>query len=389
MKQNPRIAIIGAGLGGTAGAALMAKAGFNIKVYEQAPAFARIGAGIHLGPNVMKVMRAMGIEDELNRIGAHPDYWYSRDGITGEVMAQIPLGDYALSHYGASYLTVHRGDFHKLMTDALPPGILEFNKKLSKVEDLGDKVVLNFADGTTEEADIVVGADGINSKIRDTLLGSELPKYTGYVAHRAVFPTPLDSGTLPFDMCCKWWAGNDHMMVYFVTSKKDEIYYVTGVPESTWDMSKSWEPCSKDEMRRVFGGWHSSVQALIEGTQEVSRWPLLERDPLPLWSRGRMVLLGDACHPMKPHMAQGAAMAIEDAAILTRCFQEMGFTDLDAVFNLYEANRAERASKVQLVSHNNTWLKTNENPDWCFGYDVFTTPLVDVKKNNEQTAPAC
>jgi len=233
MKQNPRIAIIGAGLGGTAGAALMAKAGFNVKVYEQAPAFARIGAGIHLGPNVMKVMRAMGIEDELNRIGAHPDYWYSRDGITGEVMAQIPLGDYALSHYGASYLTVHRGDFHKLMTDALPPGILEFNKKLSKVEDLGDKVVLNFADGTTEEADIVVGADGINSKIRDTLLGSELPKYTGYVAHRAVFPTPLDSGTLPFDMCCKWWAGNDHMMVYFVTSKKDEIYYVTGVPEST------------------------------------------------------------------------------------------------------------------------------------------------------------
>lgn len=389
MKQNPRIAIIGAGLGGTAGAALMAKAGFNVKVYEQAPAFARIGAGIHLGPNVMKVMRAMGIEDELNRIGAHPDYWYSRDGVTGEIMAQIPLGDYAVSHYGASYLTVHRGDFHKLMTDALPPGILEFNKKLSKVEDLGDKVVLSFADGTTEEADIVVGADGINSKIRDTLLGSELPKYTGYVAHRAVFPTPLDSGALPFDMCCKWWAGNDHMMVYFVTSKKDEIYYVTGVPESTWDMTKSWEPCSKDEMRRVFGGWHSSVQALIEGTQEVTRWPLLERDPLPLWSRGRMVLLGDACHPMKPHMAQGAAMAIEDAAILTRCFQEMGFTDLNAVFNLYEANRAERASKVQLVSHNNTWLKTNENPDWCFGYDVFTTPLVDAKKNNEQTAPAC
>lgn len=380
MKNNPRIAFIGAGLGGTAGAGLMAKAGFNVKVYEQAPAFARMGAGIHLGPNVMKVMRKLGIEDELNRTGAHPDYWYSRDGITGDVMAQIPLGDYAVSHYGASYLTVHRGDFHKLMTDALPDGVLEFNKKLSEIEDVGDKVVMKFTDGTTEEADFVIGADGINSKVRESLLGEELPIYTGYVAHRAVFPTPIDSGALPFDMCCKWWDGDLHMMVYFVTSKKDEIYYVTGVPVDSWDMDKSWEHCTKDEMRETFKGWHSSVQALIEGTQEVTRWPLLERDPLPLWSRGRLVLLGDACHPMKPHMAQGAAMAIEDAAMLTRCFQELGFTDHQAVFNLYEANRAERASKVQLVSHNNTWLKTNENPDWCFGYDVFEVPLVESEK---------
>ena len=380
MKNNPRIAFIGAGLGGTAGAGLMAKAGFNVKVYEQAPAFARMGAGIHLGPNVMKVMRKLGIEDELNRTGAHPDYWYSRDGITGDVMAQIPLGDYAVSHYGASYLTVHRGVFHKLMTDALPDGVLEFNKKLSEIEDRGDKVVMKFTDGTVEEADFVIGADGINSKVRESLLGEELPIYTGYVAHRAVFPTPVDSGTLPFDMCCKWWDGDRHMMVYFVTSKKDEIYYVTGVPVESWDMNKSWEPCTKDEMRETFKGWHSSVQALIEGTQEVTRWPLLERDPLPIWSRGRLVLLGDACHPMKPHMAQGAAMAIEDAAMLTRCFQELGFTDYEAVFNLYEANRAERASKVQLVSHNNTWLKTNENPDWCFGYDVFEVPLVESEK---------
>ena len=380
MKNNPRIAFIGAGLGGTAGAGLMAKAGFNVKVYEQAPAFARMGAGIHLGPNVMKVMRKLGIEDELNRTGAHPDYWYSRDGITGDVMAQIPLGDYAVSHYGASYLTVHRGDFHKLMTDALPDGVLEFNKKLSEIEDKGDKVVMKFADGTIEEADFVIGADGINSKVRESLLGEELPIYTGYVAHRAVFPTPVDSGALPFDMCCKWWDGDRHMMVYFVTSKKDEIYYVTGVPVESWDMNKSWEPCTKDEMRETFKGWHSSVQALIEGTQEVTRWPLLERDPLPVWSRGRLVLLGDACHHMKPHMAQGAAMAIEDAAMLTRCFQELGFTDYEAVFNLYEANRAERASKVQLVSHNNTWLKTNENPDWCFGYDVFEVPLVESEK---------
>ncbi|WP_066122073.1 FAD-dependent monooxygenase [Bordetella ansorpii] len=377
MQGKPRIAVIGAGLGGTAGAALMARAGFDVRLYEQAPAFSRLGAGIHLGPNVMKIMRAIGIEDELNRQGSHPDFWYSRHWKTGEELARIPLGDYALSHYGASYLTVHRGDFHALMTQALPPGVLRFGKRLAKIDDLGDAVRLEFADGTVDEADIVIGADGVNSRVREHLLGPEPPKYTGYVGHRAVFPTPLDSGTLPFDMCVKWWSDDRHMMVYFVTSRRDEIYYVTGVPEAEWDMAKSWVPSSVQAMRDAFDGWHPTVQALIEHTPEVTKWPLLERDPLPLWSRGRIVLLGDACHPMKPHMAQGAAMAIEDAAMLTRIFQQAGLSDHEAAFRLYEANRAERAGRVQKVSHDNTWLRTNENPDWCFGYDVFDVPLVE------------
>ncbi|XQU70935.1 hypothetical protein OJJOAM_003724 [Cupriavidus sp. H18C1] len=304
MQGKPRIAVIGAGLGGTAAAALLQREGFNVRLYEQAPAFSRLGAGIHVGPNVMKIMRRIGIEDGLNAMGCHPDYWYSRDWKTGEVIAQIPLGDYAVSHYGATYLTVHRGDFHALLTDAVAPGTLLFDKKLTQVEDLGDVVRLSFADGTVEEADIVIGADGVNSKIRETLLGAEPPKYTGYIAHRAVFPISRVKG-FTHDRCTKWWSDDRHMMVYFDTGKLDEIYYVTGVPEPTWDMSKSWLPSSIDEMRAAFDGWHQGVQSLIEGTVEVTKWPLLERDPLPLWSRGRLVLLGDACHPMKPHMAQG------------------------------------------------------------------------------------
>lgn len=376
MQKSPRIAVIGAGLGGAAATALLHKAGFNVHLYEQAPVFSRLGAGIHLGPNVMKVMRRIGIEDALNAIGSHPDFWFSRDWKSGEEIARIPLGDYALSHYGSSYLTVHRGDFHALMIEAIPEQLLTFNKRLSKVEDKGDVVHLHFADGSMEEADIVIGADGINSKIRDTLLGAELPKYTGYVGHRAVFPVAGVKG-FTHDLCTKWWSDDRHMMVYFVTDRKDEIYYVTGVPEATWDMSKSWVPSSRDEMLAAFDGWHHGVQSLIEASENVTKWPLLERDPLPLWSRGRLVLLGDACHPMKPHMAQGAAMAIEDAAMLTRCFQQVGLADFATAFALYEANRAERAGKVQLVSHNNTWLRDNENPDWCFGYDVFNVPLVE------------
>ncbi|MDB5992265.1 MAG: 6-hydroxynicotinate 3-monooxygenase [Herbaspirillum sp.] len=384
MQKSPRIAIIGAGLGGAAAAALMEKAGFNVKLYEQAPAFSRLGAGIHVGPNVMKILRVMGVEDELNRIGSHADFWYSRDWKTGEEVAKIPLGDYAVSHYGASYLTVHRGDFHKLMIDSIAPGVLEYDKKLTGVTDRGDVVHLTFADGSTAEADIVIGADGVNSRIRESLLGPELPIYSGYVGHRAVFPIAHVKG-FTHDLCTKWWSDDRHMMVYFMTSNKDEIYYVTGVPDPHWDINKSWVPSSKDEMRAAFDGWHTGVQSLIEATTEVTKWPFLERNPMPLWSRGRMVLLGDACHPMKPHMAQGAAMAIEDAAMLTRCFKEVGFSDYTTAFELYQANRAERAGRVQLVSHNNTWLRTNENPDWCFGYDVFNVPLLEPLKK-AQTA---
>ncbi|MDB5773521.1 MAG: Salicylate 1-monooxygenase [Burkholderia sp.] len=375
MQGKSRIAIIGAGLGGTAAAVLMQQAGFNVRLYEQAPVFSRMGAGIHLSPNLMKVMRRMGIEDALMKIGARVEVWYSRDWQTGEKIATIPMGDHARARYGADYLTVHRGDFHALMTGAVDPGTLEFGKRLVRVEDRKDAVHLSFADGTTAEADIVIGADGVNSRIRETLLGAEPPKYTGYVAHRAVFPASRIKG-FTHDMCTKWWSDDRHIVVYYVDGRKDEIYYVTGVPEQHWDTNKNWVPSSRDEMRAAFEGWHPGVQSLIDATLEVTKWPLLDRDPLPLWSRGRLVLLGDACHPMKPHMAQGAAMAIEDAAMLMRCLQEVGIDDYASAFALYEANRTERASKVQRVSLNNTWLRYEEDPYWCFGYDVFTVPLV-------------
>lgn len=373
MKQ-PRIAIVGAGLGGTAAAALLQRSGYDVRLYEQAPSFSRLGAGIHLGPNVMKIMRRIGCEDALNAMGSHPDFWYSRDGITAEVMSQIPLGDFALKTYGASYLTVHRGDFHALMTQAVAPGTIAFGRKLTAIEDTGSEVRLSFDDGTVETADIAIGADGVNSRLREHLLGAEPPRYTGYVAHRAVFPASLLDNK-PYDMCVKWWSGDRHMMVYYVTEKRDEYYYVTGVPQAEWPAGVSMVDSSREEMREAFDGFHPDIQHLIDVSPSITKWPLLERDPLPLWSRGRLVLLGDACHPMKPHMAQGAAMAIEDAAMLARCLDEVGIADYANTFALYEANRAARASKVQLVSHNNTWLRTNEDPAWVFAYDVFGVPL--------------
>ncbi|MBP0443337.1 FAD-dependent monooxygenase [Roseomonas sp. SSH11] len=378
MMSKPRIAIVGAGLGGIAAALLLREEGFDATLYEQAPAFSRLGAGIHVGPNVMKIMRRIGLEPAMEAMGSHPDYWYSRNWDDGAILSQIPLGDFARKAYGASYLTVHRGDFHRLMVDAVPAGSLRYDKRLTAIADRGKDVLLRFADGSTAEADIVIGADGVNSVIREHMLGTELPRYTGWVAHRAVFPaSALAKYGYSFDQCVKWWSEDRHMMVYYVTEQQDEYYYVTGVPQAEWDMSKAWVESSQEEMREAFAGYHPMVQSLIDACSEITKWPLLERDPLPLWSRGRLVMLGDACHPMKPHMAQGAAMAIEDAAMLARCFKEVGTEDHETAFALYRANRIDRASRVQKVSHDNTWLRTNEDPAWVFGYDVFNVPLVE------------
>lgn len=376
MNNKPTIAVIGAGLGGAAAGALLQQAGYPTKVYEQAPAFARLGAGIHLGPNVMKVMRRIGIEEQLNSMGSHPDYWFSRNGMTGEYQSRIPLGEFARESYGAAYITVHRGDLHELMVSTLDQENLYFDKRLVDVDDSGDKVVMTFADGSTEEADLVIGADGVNSRLREKLLGPEAPIYSGWVAHRAIISAEkLKAYDLDFEACVKWWSEDRHMMVYFVTGDEKEYYYVTGVPEPDWNHGTSFVESSQEEMRKAFEGYHPTVQALIDCTESVTKWPLLERNPLPLWHENRLVLLGDACHPMKPHMAQGAAMAIEDAAMLVRCLEEVGADNYQTAFELYRTNRFERASRVQQVSHDNTWLRENEDPAWVFGYDVFEEPL--------------
>lgn len=376
MSDKKRIAIVGAGLGGLAAGSLLQKAGFNVQVYEQSSAFSRLGAGIHMGPNVLKVFRRMGIEQQLEDLASHPDFWFSRDGETGEYLSRIPLGEFARKEYGAAYVTVHRGDLQAMQMTSLESGSVHFNKCLSSVEDSGSDVVLRFQDGSEERADIVIGADGINSKLREHLLGVEAPTYSGWVAHRALIRgEQLRKYNLDFEDCVKWWSEDRHLMVYYTTKARDEYYYVSGVPHPAWDFKGSYVESSQQEMLDTFGHYHPVVKALIECSESVTKWPLLNRQPLPVWSEGRIVLLGDACHPMKPHMAQGAAMAIEDAAMLSRCLTETGLDDYSTAFRLYEVNRKERASRVQSVSNANTFLRTQEDPAWVYGYDVFAAPL--------------
>lgn len=376
MGDRQRIAIVGAGLGGAAATTLLQQAGFEVNVYERTPSFQRLGAGIHIGPNVMKIFRRMGLEKKLEIMGSHPDYWFSRDGQSGDYLSRIPLGQYARETYGAAYITVHRGDLHALQISSIQPGTCHFDKSLEHIEDLDTHVQMHFADGTTAEADIVIGADGIHSKIREILLGLEEPHYSGWVAHRALIKgEQLAKHNMLFEDCVKWWTDDRHIMVYYTTTKRDEYYYVTGVKHPAWDFQEPFIPSSQEEMYTAFADYHPTIQALIESSEDITKWPLLNRDPLPLWSRGRLVLLGDACHPMKPHMAQGAGMAIEDAAMLTRCLSATGIEHYQEAFSLYEANRKDRASQVQSVSNANTFLRSQEDPAWVYGYDIYAQEL--------------
>ena len=374
--SKPRIAIIGAGLGGTAAATLLHRAGFDVNAYEQAPSFSRLGAGIHLSPNVTRVLRALGLESEMRRIGLQPAAFTSKLWDTGEKTLDLRLGDEAEARYGAPYMIMHRGDFQELLVSTVPARTIQFDRRLTGLTPKASTVDLTFHNGERVEADLVIGADGVNSRVREILLGPEPPLYTGYIAHRSIFPTSRLGG-LQLDDCTKWWSPDRHIVIYFLTRRRDEIYFVSGVPCTDWPAGTVSMPGDVTQLRRDFEGFEPRVQAVLSACTEVSNWAIMERNPLPLWSRDRIVLLGDACHPMRPHMGQGAAMAIEDAAMLARCFEAIDPADYRRVFERYEANRIARTTRVQQTSHIDAeWLRKDTNPDWVFGYDVFTEPLL-------------
>jgi 6-hydroxynicotinate 3-monooxygenase len=374
MSTKPNIAIIGAGIGGLALAGLLMRRGAHqVTVYEQANQFQRIGAGIQMSPNAMRVLRALGLEAQLRREAFAPQAWVARAWNSGEFLSELTFGAEAERRYGAPYLLMHRGDLHAALASTVPPEHIAFNKKLVGLDRKGAGLELGFADGTRIWADAVVGADGVHSLVRETLLGPEKPVFTGRVAHRTVFPAGL-LGDFAVNGCTKWWGPDRHIVIYPVNSRGDEIYFVTSVPDPDWDV-ESWSARGEmAEVRQALAGFHNDVQRVLDACPGVHKWALFERDPLPFWAQGRVVLLGDACHPMTPYMAQGAANALEDAAVLSRCLTEID--DVAAAFQSYQATRLERTARVQLTSRQNTWGKQAEDTSWVYGYDAWHTPLL-------------
>jgi 6-hydroxynicotinate 3-monooxygenase len=376
MARQLAVAIIGAGIGGLTTAACLRQIGADVQIYEQARGFTRLGAGIQQAPNSVNVLRRLGLEQTLRTLAFQPEANISRDYDTGVLTNAQPLGRSIEERYGVPYLLMHRGDLHAALAQTVPAEVIHLEHKLVGLEPRGRSVRMVFASGETAEADAVIGADGVHSIVREVLLGREQPRYTGRVAYRAVFPAARLGG-LEVEPCVKWWGPDRHIVSYFVNPRRDELYFVTSTPEPDYAV-ESWSTKGDlGTLRAAYDAFHPQVRAILSACPEVHKWALVVRDPLPRWGEGHIVLLGDACHPMTPYMAQGASTSIEDAAVLARCLEGVDADGVAAAFRRYEATRKPRTSEIQAVSAQNTWLRGATNADWVYGYDAWTTPLAD------------
>jgi len=372
MDRTVRIAIIGAGLGGLTVAGFLQRAGFSVIVYEQAPSFSRIGAGIILSANATKVLRRLGVDRPLIETGIKPECYISRAWDTGETMYEIYFDAASEERYGGPYLNIHRGDLHDILAHVVSPGTISFNHQLVGLEQAGGRYRLVFGNGTTAQADLVIGADGIRSKVRNVLLGEQPPRFAKAVAHRAIYPSKRLGGFKIPD-CTKWWGPDRHALPYFMTIKRDEIYVIGVVPASEWSDNAASRPSSRAAFIADFAGFHRDFQRVLDAIEEVSVWPIFDRERDDRWSGDHIVLLGDACHPVPPYMAAGGAMAIEDGAILSRCLER--FDDPAEAFRWYAATRIPRVAEVQRISLENSWMRGPTETDWFYCYDPCVAEL--------------
>lgn len=354
MSQGLSIAIIGGGIGGLTSALCLARCGYRVHVLEQASAIVEAGAGIQLSPNATKVLLQLGLGDALAAVCVQPEATHIRNWRSGRQISQTPLGEAAQTRYGAPYYHAHRGDLIKLLADAATsePNIdIHLGLRIEDFVQNVDHVALT-ARGQTERFDIMVGADGIHSVVRAKLWGEQQPDFTGNMAWRML--VPIDG--LPKEMVVPkttvWWGPGKHFVHYLVSGGR-YMNCVCVVETNTWHAESWTEAGSVGELRADFGGWHEDIQTLLTQADESTlfKWGLFDRPPMDRWSQGRVTLLGDACHPTLPFMAQGAAMAIEDAVILANCLT--GQTDVARALQRYAELRRSRTARIQRGSRRN------------------------------------
>ncbi|MGE0736478.1 MAG: FAD-dependent monooxygenase [Alphaproteobacteria bacterium] len=394
VARNTKIIIAGAGIGGLAAAGCLLLAGYDVEIYEQAPVLGEIGAGIQQSANATLVMRHLGVLDQLRAVAFLPPVTQFRLFDTGEVLQELSLAQIHEARHGAPYLQLHRADFHAIVAKRileLKPGCIHLSAAAAGFEEDASGVALKLADGRVVKADLLIGADGIKSAVRRQMVGANKPQYTGDSAWRLTVPAEkLPKNFL--DGKSSIWVGPDkHAVIYFL--RGGTLLNFAGAVEldelldESWTQKRPWT-----ELKSDFAGWHPDIQTIIDTTDrtECYRWPINVHPHLERWATRRAVLLGDAAHPTLPYLAQGAAMAVEDGAVLTRALDQSD-TIADAV-KLYEHNRMPRARRIVDESRQNRGLfhlqskdelvaafaKRNmdtERANWLYSYNPLTVPL--------------
>ncbi|HTZ03149.1 MAG TPA: FAD-dependent monooxygenase [Xanthobacteraceae bacterium] len=370
-----KIGVIGGGVGGLAAGIALLRSGHDVEIYEQAANYQRVGADINLTPNAVRVLGWLGVVPTLEKSAARPTHRISRMWDTGAETSRLELAEAAERRYGAPQFTVHRADLLQALNEQLPKRTVLLGRRVATIDVGGGRPTVRFTDGAVREADILVGADGIHSPTRTSLFGAEHPQFTGLVSYRSVVDREkLDIPNL--DAFTKWWGPTpDLQIVTFPLNRGRETFVFATTSQPDW-LHESWTmPGDIDELRAAYRSFHPEARALLDACETVTKSALYIRDPLPAWSAGRVTLLGDACHPMVPFMAQGACMAIEDAAVLGRALENIEEATIESSLKRYEHSRSERTARVQIGSRGNEWLKEGGNADWVYGYDATAVPL--------------
>ena len=395
MDKSTKIIISGAGIGGLTTAACLLQEGYHVRVYEQAPELGEIGAGIQTSANAVKVLHHIGLADQMAAISVKPKAFEFRLYNSGEVLHKVPLAELHEKTHGAPYYHIHRSDIHRILADRvleLDPHSIILNSTATGFDEDEDSVTLNLSDERKINGDILIGADGIKSPIRDQIVGVTAPNFTGQVAWRAT----VDVDKLPADFMEKivaiWCGPQKHAVVYYLRS--GQILNFVGCVENDKWLEESWTvKASWHELKADFAGWNQEIQIIIDAIDkdQCYRWALNNRKPVYNWSTPRATILGDAAHPTLPYMASGAVMAIEDAAVLMRSLNANH--DIAEALDQYTRNRVDRTARIVLESTEHGTLyhlstreefeagfgKRNiakERSEWLYSYDPLTVELV-------------
>jgi salicylate hydroxylase len=388
------ILIVGAGIGGLTAAIRLVQRGHRVRVLEQAKVLGEVGAGIQMSANAVKVLQAVGVEPALEATGVKPKAFEFRRFNTGELLHRIPLGEAHREKHGAAYYQMHRRDLHDALVQALravAPDAVRLDATVRQVYEDTEGAEVELTNGERLRAELVVGADGVKSVVRQHVLGADKPAFTGQVVWRVLVPVDRIPQALRTDVVSTIWCGpHNHGVMYYLRGGT-LINFVGCVArpweEESWTSSRPWSELDQD-----YAGWHPMVRAVVEAADrdQCYRWALNSRVPAMVWSTNHVTMLGDAVHSTLPYMAQGAAMAIEDAGVLARALE----LDLPLAqqLHVYEQHRAPRTRRVVEESTEMGQLYQIDNADamrqafhdrniaksrneWLYPYDPLTVPL--------------
>jgi salicylate hydroxylase len=389
-----RVLIAGAGIGGLAAASCLMKAGHEVEIHEQTSQLGEIGAGIQVSANAMHVLRHLGLEEAIRAVGVNPGAYVFRLHETGEVIQRFSLSAEHESLHGAPYTQLHRADLYDILAGCareLDPNVVHLNHRVTGFTENPDGVELRFADGTSARGDLLIGADGLKSVVRAQMFGAAPATYTGDAAWRVLVPTERLPEGLFEEVMTLFLGPEGHVVCYFLRGGTllnfVGIVETDEVSEESWTVKLPWQ-----ELKAQYRGWHPALHAVIDAADkdQCYRWSLFNRPPTREWSTKRVTLLGDAAHPTLPYLAQGAAMSIEDGAVLMRALAMTD--DLAEALQIYQRNRVDRTARIVLQSSANRELfhlkseaeirarfaTRDEGEDrnrWLYSYNPLMVPL--------------